>query len=856
MNSTILNLLNKTKINTDIQQEVKKYALGEVIAEKYKVIDKLSVSTSGESDIYKVKSLENNKDLVVKVFRRNNSSKNDVLDKIKNINNKNVGQILEYGEIDGFTYIVMPYYKNDSLEKLIANGVKLDKTTLKPILESIIDGLNAMHEAGILHKDLKPANMMISDDGSHIILIDFGISSSTNGKTVVATQTGKTPFYSAPETYTNLFLKESDYYSLGITIYELVTGTTPYQNTSIENLQQYQQIQQIPFPDDFDEDLKDLISALTYKDISYRNDKSNPNRRWCYDEVRKWLNGEKQPIPGTGITQSSNVQTLNQNQIPYIFKGKKYFNLTELVSSLLSNWNEGKKEVLRDKLSKHFKLIDDKIRYEKVNKAAQAIEEDTSNSDSLFFDLMYQLAPEIKQFYWQGYFFESVYDYGDKLINESLEQNADNVLLETSKTPIVLEKLKWFAHHVNDNSQAYAKIIANLKSLLTSEPLEIKLNAMRVGYALTNKESFKIGDTVFETITDFNSFLEDLYNSDLLKYRDFCIKNDAQIKEIAKLFAGEKRKQFEKNLISNKQIIEIGKIKKFYFRDYEEIARYVNLHWNNNRLEEFYFFTINCIEELNSIIRRQNLQNIFNEYLRNVNSYLCINEYIFKDVSAFKNYFTNLSKRQKIEFVDSHSDAIEGALLNKPDSYIKAVKELLRQSLKLTQKLNDFKVGNIVTFGNYAGPIEWQVLEVKDNKALLLSKHILFRTAYDINHSGKWKTSSLRQYLNGEFYENCFTQSEKNAIITSNIKVNSGDTKDRIYLLSVDEVNKYFKNDQERIAVSLDRCKSGWWLRCRGCDDYDAAVYVGNGGVVDAYGCIANCVDGGVRVALQRNLES
>ena len=56
MNFTILNLLNKTKINTNIHQEVKKYALGDVIAGKYEVIDKLSISTSGESDIYKVKS--------------------------------------------------------------------------------------------------------------------------------------------------------------------------------------------------------------------------------------------------------------------------------------------------------------------------------------------------------------------------------------------------------------------------------------------------------------------------------------------------------------------------------------------------------------------------------------------------------------------------------------------------------------------------------------------------------------------------------------------------------------------------------------------------------------------------------
>jgi hypothetical protein len=189
--------------------------------------------------------------------------------------------------------------------------------------------------------------------------------------------------------------------------------------------------------------------------------------------------------------------------------------------------------------------------------------------------------------------------------------------------------------------------------------------------------------------------------------------------------------------------------------------------------------------------------------------------------------------------------------------------------LKTCQNINDFKVGNIVTLGNYKGPIEWQVLEVKDNKALLLSKHILFRNVYDKKDSGTWETSSLRKYLNGKFYENCFTQSEKNAIITSNIKVNSGDTKDRIYLLSVEEVNKYFKNDQERIAVSLeDGCEHAWWLRCCGgnyfiavvCALFDTyiydAAYVRYDGTVDASGCYAYDYDGGVRVALQWNLES
>jgi serine/threonine protein kinase len=177
MEPTILNLLNKTVLKNNDTNDSPKFSLGDVVVDKYKVVDKISVSTTGEADIYKVSSLSDNSDLVVKIYRRNNSSKNDVLDKLKIINNKNVGQILEYGDINGFTYIVMPFYKNGSLENFIQQNLNLDKTTLKPIIESIIEGLKAIHESQILHKDLKPANMMISDDGTHIKLIDFGISS-------------------------------------------------------------------------------------------------------------------------------------------------------------------------------------------------------------------------------------------------------------------------------------------------------------------------------------------------------------------------------------------------------------------------------------------------------------------------------------------------------------------------------------------------------------------------------------------------------------------------------------------------------------------------------------------------------
>jgi serine/threonine protein kinase len=203
---TILNYLNKTSINDiNSSKSLQKFKIGDVIDKKYKVIEDMSYIDSGEADIYKVKIESSDEILVLKAYRRINAIKDDVLNKITQIENINVGKILDSGKIESFTYIVTPFYKVGSLENIISQNIKFKPDMLKIIIKSLIEGIKAIHSVSVLHKDLKPANMMISDDGSHIILIDFGISSATNGRTVIATQTGKTPFYSAPETNQGYF---------------------------------------------------------------------------------------------------------------------------------------------------------------------------------------------------------------------------------------------------------------------------------------------------------------------------------------------------------------------------------------------------------------------------------------------------------------------------------------------------------------------------------------------------------------------------------------------------------------------------------------------------------------------------
>ena len=110
-----------------------------------------------------------------------------------------------------------------------------------------------MHDAGILHKDLKPANLIPDDTGEHIVLIDFGISSDAGKNTFVVTETGMTPFYAAPEAMQGIFHKETDYYALGITVFELFTGFTPFQNPGLspEEAARLASVSKIEFPENF-----------------------------------------------------------------------------------------------------------------------------------------------------------------------------------------------------------------------------------------------------------------------------------------------------------------------------------------------------------------------------------------------------------------------------------------------------------------------------------------------------------------------------------------------------------------------------------------------------------------------------
>ncbi len=466
-------------------------------------------SEGGEADLYLVE--KDGMHYVAKLYRRENAVKDTVIETLKEIDSPYIAKTLATGVFRGFPFEILPYFEKGSLA-----GRRFSLEEIKTtILPSVNEALRALHEKGILHKDVKPSNLM-KTDGQGVVLIDFGISSHIDdGSTVLITKTGMTPEYSAPETFRKVYLKESDYYALGITLYELFTGHTPYRHLSTETITQYMALQRIPFPEDMPEELRDLISALTYHDLTARGERENPNRRWTYDEVDAWLKGKKQPIPG-----KSGGRLLSDEIRPYPFCGKIYTSLPTLVKALGEHWEEGKREVFYARLSAFFE--EDRpvlARY------CREIEEESlrlvRRDDFLFWKLLYRLYPELSGLYWCGRVYESPTALGldmlEKLDHKKREEKFWDSILKEKLLSHYLERL------VTPKPLLQDAVTALEEAHLVNQGLhDTTVRYYMMAYLLSGKRQLTVAEQTFYTLEELAAEVKRRADDSLSALKRFC----------------------------------------------------------------------------------------------------------------------------------------------------------------------------------------------------------------------------------------------------------------------------------------------------------------------------------------------
>lgn len=167
--------------------------------------------------------------------------------------------------------------------------------------------------------------------------------------------------------------------------------------------------------------------------------------------------------------------------------------------------------------------------------------------------------------------------------------------------------------------------------------------------------------------------------------------------------------------------------------------------------------------------------------------------------------------------------------------------------------------GDKVRLGDYEGEISWNVLAEQDGNLMLISTDCIAQRAYhDQSEDVTWKQCEMRKWLNETFYEKAFSQDEKAIILETKVSNPNNDafstkggkdTRDYVYLLSIDEAKQYFLEASERMVTLRDGTTVWWWLRSPGFQQHDAAN-IGDYGTINTAGhkvFDTDVVNGGVR---------
>ena len=479
---------------------------GSILPGEYQIIRRIgNANSGGEADLYL--SEHEGELYAVKIFRRILHTKSDLSEKLKNTKSPYVAKIYHTGDYAGRRFEVYDYFKKGSFAESLKKGTFSFEDLKGFIIPDLNEALHDLHEAGILHRDIKPANVMWSNEGRHPVLIDFGLSSVIReSKSIVVSEVGFTASYAAPEVLRNVYFDESDYYSLGILIYELFTGRTPFgEENAYTNI--------ITKPAAMPDELYQLILGLTYADLSYRHDLSNPNRRWTYEEVCRWLEGIAQPVPGAGI----GVEETDDGSIPPVsFMHNQYTDMDSLMAAIGWNWREGRDFLLRNQLTEHLRsgVNVSKSRLYHASVIEDTLADKNLDSDQKVAVILYTISPELSYLFGPSGAYESVDAFGQAVF-EGLNGYTNDVLritMETLETLIPSGVLLSFAERKGE-SEERINLIKEFKKRMRDR-IEWRSHreayCWEFAYRITGKDELdpKLPDgAVFTNIEDVKKYL-------------------------------------------------------------------------------------------------------------------------------------------------------------------------------------------------------------------------------------------------------------------------------------------------------------------------------------------------------------
>ena len=248
-----------------------------ILGNRYEVIRK--IGDGGMAFVYEAKDRLLNRIVAVKVLRPEFVDDEEFLAKFKreaeavaNISHPNIVNVYDVGCDGKVNYIVMEYVDGQNLKEIIKNEGTLDEYTALDITKQIAKALGAAHKKGVIHRDIKPHNILISSEGRNVKVADFGIAKAATNSTMtnIGSIIGSVHYFSPEQAKGKSVKNNADLYSLGIVLYEMLLGKVPFKGDSPISIALQHINEDIEFSSEektkIPQSIRTLIKKLTEKD--------------------------------------------------------------------------------------------------------------------------------------------------------------------------------------------------------------------------------------------------------------------------------------------------------------------------------------------------------------------------------------------------------------------------------------------------------------------------------------------------------------------------------------------------------------------------------------------------------------
>ncbi len=253
--------------------------IGMMIGDRYEILEK--IGTGGMSDVYKAKDHKLNRFVAVKVLKQEFAENANFVSKFRveaqaaaGLMHPNIVNVYDVGEENGIHYIVMELVEGITLKKYIEKKARLSVKEAISIAIQVSMGIEAAHNNHIIHRDIKPQNIIISKEGK-VKVTDFGIAKAATSNTITSNVMGSVHYTSPEQARGGYSDEKSDIYSLGITMFEMLTGRVPFNGETTVAIAIKHIQEELPSPLEYVPEIPVSVEQIVFKCCQ-----KSPDRRY------------------------------------------------------------------------------------------------------------------------------------------------------------------------------------------------------------------------------------------------------------------------------------------------------------------------------------------------------------------------------------------------------------------------------------------------------------------------------------------------------------------------------------------------------------------------------------------------